>query len=57
MTLRNKIFVIVFATLEFIAVLFFLELVAARAAGTQPQCHGEGNRHGARAACYESRLL
>jgi hypothetical protein len=33
MTLRNKIFVIVFATLEFIAVLLFLGLVAARAAG------------------------
>ena len=33
MTLRHKIFVIVFATLEFIAVLFFLGLVAARAAG------------------------
>jgi hypothetical protein len=32
MTLRNKIFVIVFATLEFIAVLLFLGLVAARAA-------------------------
>src|ERR1700741_769272 len=33
MTLRNKIFVIVFATLEFIAVLLFLGLVAARASG------------------------
>jgi|RhiMetdeSRZDD1v2_1073273.scaffolds.fasta_scaffold2455950_1 hypothetical protein len=31
MTLRNKIYFIIFATLEFIAVLFFLSL-AARAA-------------------------
>jgi uncharacterized protein YcfL len=36
MTLRNKIFVIVFATLEFIAVLLFLGLVAARAAQPSP---------------------
>ncbi len=34
MTFRNKIYVTIFGVLEFIAVLFFLGLVAARAAGT-----------------------
>ena len=34
MTFRNKIYAIIFATLEFIAVLFILGFVAARAAET-----------------------
>ena len=35
MTFRNKIYVTIFGILEFIAVLFFLGLVAARAAETR----------------------
>ena len=41
MTFRNKIYVTIFVILEFIAVLFFLELVAARAAGPSDNATGQ----------------
>lgn len=42
MTFRNKIYFTIFAILEFIAVLFFLGLVAARAAEASDDAAGEG---------------
>lgn len=57
MAFRNKVYVTIFGILEFIALLFFLSIVAARAGEASDNAQRTENGYGTGAARYQARLF